>query len=222
MTILVVEDDHKASSFLRQGLEEHGFSVTVADSAKEALHLAQQDSYEMIILDVGLPDQDGFALLPALRRGGHHQPVLFLTARDAVSDRVRGLELGAEDYLVKPFAFAELLARVRTVLRRSVKVTESLRFADVEVDLLRQRALRGGKRLDLSATEFALLAVLVRHAGEPLSRRDLAATVWDMHVESGTNVVDVTVRRLRVQIDEPFSSPLIHTVRGIGYVCRTA
>ncbi len=222
MTILVVEDDHKTSSFLRQGLEEHGFHVAVADTAKKALNLAQQDTYEMAILDVGLPDQDGFALLPAMRRGGYYQPVLFLTARDAVADRVRGLELGAEDYLVKPFAFAELLARVRTVLRRSAKVTESLRFADVEVDLLRQRALRGGKRLNLSTTEFALLAVLVRHAGEPLSRRDLAATVWDMHVESGTNVVDVTVRRLRVQVDEPFPSPLIHTVRGIGYVCRNA
>ena len=221
MTILVVEDDHKASSFLHQGLEEHCFSVTVADSAKKALYLAKQNTYEMVILDVGLPDQDGFALLPALRHGGYQNPVLFLTARDAVADRVRGLELGAEDYLVKPFAFAELLARVRTVLRRSVRVTESLRFADLEVDLLRQRAVRGGKRLDLSATEFALLAVLVRHADEPLSRRDLAARVWDMHVESGTNVVDVAIRRLRMQVDEPFSSPLIHTVRGIGYVCRT-
>src|SRR5262249_6500525 len=174
------------------------------------------DGYDLIILDVMLPRRDGWSVLKELRRAGKQTPVLFLTARDSVHDRVKGLELGADDYLVKPFAFSELLARVRSIMRRGAPgQTESLRIADLEIDLIRHKATREGKRLDLTPKEFALLSLLARRAGEVLSRTLIAEQVWDMTFDSGTNVVDVHVRRLRAKVDDPFEHKLIHTVRGV-------
>jgi two-component system copper resistance phosphate regulon response regulator CusR len=220
MKILVIEDEPKSSAFLEQGLSEAGFLVTVAGDGDGGLSMARIQDYDLIILDVGIPLRDGWSVIGELRKDGLPTPIIFLTARDAVEDRVRGLDLGAEDYLVKPFAFSELLARVRTILRRGQpRLTKSLRLADLELDLVRQRAIRSGRRLELTATEFSLLLCLVRHHGETLSRRLLAEEVWDLHFESATNVVDVGIRRLRAKIDDPFTTRLIHTVRGIGYVC---
>lgn len=220
MKILVIEDEPKSSAFLRKGLTEAGFDVTQSDDGDDGLTKARTGSHDLIILDVGIPQRDGWSVITELHKDGSLTPVLFLTARDAIDDRVRGLELGAEDYLVKPFAFSELLARIRTILRRGQpRVADTVRLADLELDLARQRATRSGQRLDLTSTEFTLLACLVRHCGETLSRRMLADQVWDLHFESGTNVVDVGVRRLRAKVDDPFPSKLIHTVRGIGYVC---
>jgi two-component system copper resistance phosphate regulon response regulator CusR len=219
MKILVVEDETKTGAYLKKGLTEHGFSVDVTSQGEEGLQLAVSGRYDLVVLDIMLPGRDGWSVLAELRSAGRHTPVLFLTARDTLSDRVKGLELGADDYLVKPFAFTELLARVRSILRRtSTSQQESLRIADLEIDLLRHRAVRGRKRLDLTPKEFALLALLARRMGDPLSRRDIAAEVWDMRFEGETNVVDVHVRRLRSKVDDPFPRKLIHTVRGIGYV----
>jgi two-component system copper resistance phosphate regulon response regulator CusR len=219
MKILVVEDEGKTAAYLRKGLTEAGFTVDVSRQGEAGLRLAQAGDYDLLILDVMLPRRDGWSLLAELRRAGKRVPVLFLTARDSVQDRVRGLELGADDYLVKPFAFTELLARVRSVLRRTAATSpEMLRVADLELELLRQRATRGGRRLDLTPKEFALLALLARRTGEVLSRRLIADQVWDMPVEGESNVVDVHVRRLRSKVDDPFPTKLIHTVRGAGYV----
>ena len=218
--ILVVEDEPKSAGFLLQGLTEAGFSVSVADNGDDGLLLAQTGSFAVVILDVGIPKRDGWTVLSELRTTGAQTPVLFLTARDAIEDRVHGLELGADDYLVKPFAFSELLARIRTILRRGQSRTnEMILMADLELDLVRQRASRAGRRLELTSTEFLLLSFLIRHAGEPLSRRLIAEQVWDMRHDSDTNVVDVGIRRLRAKVDDPFPVKLIHTVRGIGYVC---
>jgi two-component system, OmpR family, copper resistance phosphate regulon response regulator CusR len=217
--ILIIEDEKKASSYLRKGLTEHGFVVDVAPNGEDGLHLARTSEYDLIVLDVMLPKLDGWAILRSLRQVGNETPVLFLTARDAVQDRVRGLELGADDYLVKPFAFSELLARVRTILRRGpVRQAETLKIADLELDLFRHKATRGGKRLDLTPKEFLLLSLLARRAGEVLSRTLIAEQVWDMNFDCDTNVVDVHVRRLRSKVDDPFERKLIRTVRGIGYV----
>ena len=173
----------------------------------------------MAILDVMLPGCDGWTILRELRAAGSQMPVLFLTAKDTVADRVKGLELGADDYLVKPFAFSELLARLRTILRRGgARQPETVRVADLEIDLLRHKVQRDGQRLDLSPKEFALLSLLMRRAGEVLSRTLIAEQVWDMNFNSDTNVVDVHVRRLRAKVDDPFEHKLIHTVRGAGYV----
>lgn len=219
MRILIVEDEKKTAAYLRKGLAEHGFTVDVADRGDDGLRLAQTGAYALVVLDVMLPGCDGWAVLGQLRRAGCATPVLFLTARDAVRDRVKGLELGADDYLVKPFAFTELLARVRTILRRSaVSSGEAVRVADLEIDLLRQRASRAGERLDLTPKEFLLLAFLARHHGEVLSRVAIAEQVWGMPLDSETNVVDVHVRRLRAKVDDPFGQKLIRTVRGAGYV----
>jgi two-component system copper resistance phosphate regulon response regulator CusR len=219
MKVLIVEDERKTAAYLCKGLSENGFDVEVASQGEAGLRLARAGSYDLIILDVMLPERDGWSVLAELRRHGRQTPVLFLTARDAVSDRVKGLELGADDYLVKPFAFAELLARVHSVLRRSpARPPETLRIADLELDLVRNRASRGGQRLDLTPKEFGLLSLLARRAGEVLSRTLIAEQVWDMSYDSDSNVVDVHVRRLRSKVDDPFDRKLIHTVRGVGYV----
>ena len=219
MHILIVEDDSKTAAYLRKGLSENGFTVDVAEKGEDGLHLARTGHYDLIILDVMLPERDGWSVIAEVRRSGKQTPVLFLTARDSVQDRVKGLELGADDYLVKPFAFSELLARVRSILRRgSARPPEILRVADLEIDLLRHKAMRGGKRLDLTPKEFALLSLLTRRRGEVLSRTLIAEQVWDINFDSDTNVVDVAVRRLRRKVDDPFSKKLIHTVRGVGYV----
>ena len=219
MRILVVEDEKKTAAYLRRGLTENGFTVDVAAEGEDGLRQALAGAHDLIILDVMLPGRDGWSVLDALRRAGRQTPILYLTARDAVRDRVKGLELGADDYLVKPFAFSELLARVRSILRRGPpRPPETVRVADVELDLLRQRATRAGRRLDLTPKEFGLLSLLARRAGEVLSRALIAEQVWDMSFDSGSNFVDVHVRRLRSKVDDPFERKLIHTVRGVGYV----
>lgn len=219
MHLLLIEDERKTAANLRKGLSEHGFVVDVADDGEDGLYCARTGEYDLVILDIMLPERDGWSVLADLRRSGKQTPVLCLTARDAVQDRVRGLELGADDYLVKPFAFSELLARVRSILRRSpVRQPDILRIADLEIDLLRHKATRSGKRLDLTPKEFALLSLLTRRMGEVLSRTLIAEQVWDMNFDSDTNVVEVAVRRLRGKVDDPFPMKLIHTVRGVGYV----
>ncbi len=216
---MVIEDEKKTAAYLRKGLAENGFVVDVAEDGEEGLHLARTGGYLAIVCDVMLPGRDGWSVVSELRRSGDQTPVLFLTARDEVKDRVKGLDLGADDYLVKPFAFSELLARLRSVLRRGPgRQPETARVGDLDVDLVRHRASRGGKRLDLTPKEFSLLSLLVRNAGEVVSRTFIAEQVWDMNFDSGTNVVDVHVRRLRSKVDDPFEKKLIHTVRGVGYV----
>ena len=219
MRILVVEDEKKTAAYLQKGLTENGFVVDVCAHGIDGLHAAVAADYDLILLDVMLPGRDGWSILKALRQQDKQTPVLFLTARDAVADRVKGLELGADDYLVKPFAFSELLARMRTILRRgSGRQPEVLRVGDLEIDLARHRASRGGQRLELTPKEFLLLALLARRPGEVLSRTLIAEQVWDMNFDSDTNVVDVHVRRLRAKVDDPCKNKLIHTVRGMGYV----
>ncbi len=220
MRILVVEDELKLAEYLRKGLSEQGFIVDLARNGIDGRHLATEGQYDLIVLDVMLPGMDGFAVLAALRLT-HRTPVLMLTARDRVEDRVRGLHGGADDYLLKPFAFTELLARIRALLRRSGQPQSeatTLRLADLELDLLRRKAMRAGQRLALTAKEFSLLALLLRRSGEVLARTTLAEQVWDMNFDSDTNVVDVAVRRLRAKLDDPFPTKLLHTVRGMGYV----
>jgi two-component system copper resistance phosphate regulon response regulator CusR len=219
MKILVIEDEKKTAAYLRRGLLENHFAVDVAREGEEGLHLALAGEYDLLLVDVMLPGRDGWSILAELRKAGKHVPVIFLTARDAVTDRVKGLELGADDYLVKPFDFAELLARIRSVLRRTAPAQpETLRVADLEIDLLLRRATRAGQPLNLTPKEFTLLSLLVRHQGEVLSRPVLARQVWDMEFDGATNVVDVHVRRLRSKVDDPFERKLIDTVRGLGYV----
>jgi two-component system copper resistance phosphate regulon response regulator CusR len=219
MRVLIVEDQEKTVDFLRRGLTENGFVVDVARNGIDGQHLALTADYDLIVLDVMLPGRDGWQVLEELRRQGKHTPVLFLTARDHVEDRVRGLELGADDYLIKPFAFSELLARVHALVRRGAAHEPSvLRADDLEVDLLRRRVTRGGRRIDLTAKEFVLLVLLLRRQGEVLSRTSIAEQVWDMNFDSDTNVVEVAVRRLRAKVDDPFPRKLIHTKRGMGYV----
>jgi len=222
MKILIVEDEAKTAKFLKKGLSEAGYIADVAPDGVEGLHLAMEIDFDLIILDVMLPELDGWHVLARLREAGRKALVLMLTARDAVHERVRGFELGADDYMVKPFAFSELLARVRSLLRRTLPRTDdTLRMADLEIDLLRHRATRAGLRLDLTSKEFLLLTLFARRAGEVLSRTLIAETVWDMNFDSDTNVVDVNVRRLRSKVDDPFPIKLIHTVRGAGYVLES-
>lgn len=219
MRILLVEDEIKTSRFIQKGLSENGFVVDVAACGEDGLHLALVNHYDLIILDILLPNLDGWSILVAFRQKDSQTPVMFLTARDAVADRVRGLEQGADDYLVKPFAFSELLARLRTLLRRrSAPQSETFWVGDLELDPVRCKAMRGKLLIHLTAKEFLLLSLLVRRSGEVLSRTLIAEQVWDMNFDSNTNVVDVAVRRLRRKMDEPFSIKLIHTVRGLGYV----
>jgi two-component system copper resistance phosphate regulon response regulator CusR len=219
MKILIVEDEPKTAAYLTNGLSENGFVVDASAQGDDGLHLALTRSYDLVILDVLLPQLDGWSVLSNLRAAGKSTPVLFLTARDAVQDRVKGLELGADDYLVKPFAFSELLARVRSVLRRApARQQKVLQIADLEMDLVRRQATRAGQRLDLTAKEFLLLSLFLRRTGEVLSRACIAEQVWDMNFDPGTNVIDVHIRRLRSKVDDPFERKLIRTVRGMGYV----
>ncbi len=219
MKVLIVEDEQKTGDYLKQGLSEAGFVADLVRDGVDGRHLALTDDYDLVVLDVMLPGLDGWQVLREIRQAGRHMPVLFLTARDQVEDRVKGLELGADDYLVKPFAFSELLARVRTLLRRGkAKEPETLRAADLELDLLRRRVNRAGRRIDLTAKEFALLELLLRRQGEVLPRSLIASQVWDMNFDSDTNVIEVAMRRLRAKVDDEFEPRLIRTVRGMGYV----
>lgn len=219
MKILIVEDEQKTGDYLKQGLSEAGFVVDLARDGIDGLHQALTDDYNLVVLDVMLPKLDGWQVLQKTRQGGKRMPVLFLTARDQIEDRVKGLELGADDYLLKPFAFSELLARVRTLLRRgNAKESELLQVADLELDLMRRRVTRKGKRIDLTAKEFNLLELLIRRQGEVLPRSLIASQVWDMNFDSDTNVIEVAMRRLRAKIDDDFEPKLIQTIRGMGYI----
>ncbi|WP_243371577.1 heavy metal response regulator transcription factor [Geotalea sp. SG265] len=219
MRILVIEDEPKTAGFIRKGLRESGYTADMAHDGAEGLELALTKEYDIIILDVMLPGLDGWQVISRIRKLKKDTPVIFLTARDAVQDRIKGLELGADDYLVKPFAFSELLVRIRTILRRGpVKTQELITIGDLEIDLMGHRVTRGGKRLDLTPKEFALLSLLARRSGEVLTRMRIAERIWDMDFDSDTNVVDVHMRRLRAKVDDPFEKKLIHTVRGVGYV----
>lgn len=219
MRLLVVEDETKTGNYIRQGLSEAGFVVELVRNGLDGYHLAMTESFDLIILDVMLPDVDGWRIMQSYRDAGHQTPVLFLTARDSVDDRVKGLELGADDYLVKPFAFAELLARIRTLLRRRSMASpaEQIQVADLTLDLLKHRVSRAGKKILLTQKEFSLLELLARRPGEVLPRSLIASQVWDMNFDSDTNVIDVAIRRLRAKIDDNFQPKLIHTVRGMGY-----
>ena len=218
MRLLLIEDEPKLGDYLRQGLSESGFVVDLARDGLEGLHLARTGDYDLLVLDMMLPKLDGVQVLRELRLT-KSTPVLFLTARDHVEDRVRALNLGADDYLVKPFDFGELVARVRALLRRGpARAPEILTVADLSIDIAHRRVMRAGERLDLTAKEYALVSVLAESAGVVLSKAQIASRVWDMNFESDTNVVEVAVRRLRAKIDDPFAHKLIHTVRGMGYV----
>ena len=216
MKILIVEDEQKTGDYLKQGLTEAGFVVDWVRDGVDGLHQARAESYDLVVLDVMLPALDGWQVLREIRRAGQSMPVLYLSARDQVEDRVKGLELGADDYLVKPFAFSELLARVRTLLRRGVvtKEPEWIKAADLELDVPRRRATRAGKRIDLTAKEFALLELLLRRQGEVLPRSLIASQVWDMNFDSDTNVIEVAVRRLRAKIDDNFQCEPLTVVEG--------
>lgn len=219
MRILIIEDEPKTAAYLQKGLRENNFIVEVATDGEDGAFRAIHHPCDLVILDVMLPKIDGWSVIKKIRHAAPDQRVLFLTARDDVSDRVKGLGLGGDDYLVKPFAFSELLARVRTLLRRGpAQALKQLTVADLEIDPVRHKATRGGQRLDLTAKEFTLLLFLVQHQTEVVSRTLIAEQVWDIHFQSDTNVVDVAIRRLRQKIDDPFDIKLIHTVRGIGYV----
>ncbi len=223
MRLLIVEDEPKVARFIERGLREEHFAVDAAFDGEEGLDLALLHDYDLVILDVMLPKKDGFEVLEALRAANRPCKVLMLTARDAVKDRVRGLNGGADDYLVKPFAFEELLARVRVLLRRSGGAeATTLSFSDLVLDVKARKVTRAGQPVALSAREFAVLEHLMRHQGEVISRTRLSEQVWDQHFDSMTNVIDVTLYHLREKVDRGFASPLIHTVRGVGYVLKNS
>jgi two-component system copper resistance phosphate regulon response regulator CusR len=219
MKLLVIEDEAKLASYLKKGLEESGFSVVLAPDGIEGLHLALEIDYDLIILDVMLPGRDGWSVIQELRRAGKHTLALFLTARDTLDDRVKGLDLGADAYLVKPFAFSELMAQIRSLLRRGPQRTgeSHFRIADLMIDPIRHQASRGGVQLDLTPKEFALLLLLARRKGEILTRATISEQVWNIHFDPGSNSVDVHIRRLRAKVDDPWELKLIRTIRGVGY-----
>ena len=218
MRLLIVEDEPKTGSYLRKGLIQSGFIVDLALTGIDGLSMALERDYELVVLDVMLPEMDGWSVLEQLRTS-KDTPVLLLTARDGVSDRVKGLELGADDYLVKPFDFSELVARIKSIMRRGkVRNVETVQLADMEIDVFKRKVIRAGQRIDLTAQEFALLHLLAKRSGDVLSRTTIASQVWDMNFDSDTNVVDVAIRRLRGKVDDPFEKKLLHTMRGMGYV----
>ncbi|HUU98070.1 MAG TPA: heavy metal response regulator transcription factor [Phycisphaerae bacterium] len=221
MRVLVVEDDRRVARFIEKGLREASYAVELADNGDAGLRMAMGGGHDVIVLDLMLPGRDGFSVLRSLRENGVATPVICLTARDGVDDRIRGLDLGADDYLAKPFSFAELMARVRALLRRgSALVSNTVVVGDLTIDLVGRRVERGGRRIELSAREFSLLECLGRSAGQVLSRTILLERVWDMNQDPMTNVVDVHINRLRKKVDQGFSKPLIETIRGVGYVLR--
>jgi two-component system, OmpR family, copper resistance phosphate regulon response regulator CusR len=221
MRVLLIEDKKKTAGFLAKGLREDELEVEIAHDGETGLELATTKKFDLLIVDVMLPGKDGWTVVAELREAGMRTPILFLTARDSVRDRVKGLELGADDYLVKPFAFSELMARVHSLLRRAPHdEDEVVRIRDLEIDTRRHKAKRAGTPLNLTAKEFLLLTHLARSAGQVVSRAEIAAHVWDINFATNTNVVDVMVRRLRAKADDPFEPKLIHTVRGAGYVLK--
>ena len=219
MRILLVEDEQKTGDYLKQGLSEAGYITDWVTDGLTGKHQALSEEYDLIILDVMLPGLNGWNIINDIRSSGKTMPILFLTARDQIEDRVKGLELGADDYLVKPFAFAELLARIKTLLRRGQQREDNniIKIADLELDLRKRRVTRAGQRIDLTAKEFVLLQLLIQHRGEVLTRTQIASMVWNINFETDTNVVDVAIRRLRAKIDDHFAPKLIYTVRGMGY-----
>ncbi|TOI92930.1 heavy metal response regulator transcription factor [Vibrio parahaemolyticus] len=222
MKILIVEDEHKAGEYLQKGLIESGYVVDLVNDGVDGLYHSTSEEYDLILLDIMLPKLDGWQVLNTLRSSGIHTPVIMLTAKEQVEDRVRGFELGANDYVVKPYAFAELLARVQNVFRHHIAAQvvaspQTLRMADLELDMIKRVATRAGQSMSLTAKEYALLELLMRKTGQVLSRTTIASLVWDMNFDSDTNVIDVAVKRLRSKVDKPFDKPLIHTVRGMGY-----
>ncbi|CAK9887817.1 MULTISPECIES: heavy metal response regulator transcription factor [Pseudomonas] len=219
MRLLIVEDELRTAEYLQQGLRENGYIVDCAHTGADGLHLARQQAYDLVILDVNLPELDGWTVLQRLRAESSTR-IMMLTAHGRLADRVKGLDLGADDYLLKPFEFPELLARIRSLLRRNDQALQpnTLKVADLELDPSRHRAYRSGQRIDLTAKEFALLHLLMRQSGEVLSRTQIISLVWDMNFDCDTNVVEVSIRRLRAKIDDPFDDKLIHTLRGVGYV----
>ncbi|MCK5829269.1 MAG: heavy metal response regulator transcription factor [Methylococcales bacterium] len=218
MRILIIEDEKKTAAFLSKGLKENGFTVDIAENGVDGLNALQQISYDLAILDVMMPLMDGWSVLSTLRNQDIQTRILLLTARDSVEDRVKGLGLGADDYLVKPFAFSELLARIQSLLRRGTATEiQKIKCADMEIDAVKHCVTRNNIRIDLTPKEFQLLLLMARHPGEVLSRTVIAEQVWDINFNSDTNVVDVAIRRLRNKVDDPFENKLIHTIRGVGY-----
>jgi len=219
MRVLLVEDDGRVSSFIRRGLVEEGFAVDVSRDGRDAFHQAVHEPYDVIVLDVLIPFMDGFEVLSQIREQGCRVPVLILSAKDTVEDRVRGLNTGADDYLVKPFSFPELTARIRALLRRRSDLGQApVRIGDLEMDLASRKVVRGGRRINLTPKEFSLLEYLVLNRGSVLTRTMIAEHVWDQHFDSFSNVIDVYIRYLRAKVDDPFPAKLIHTIRGVGYV----